>query len=294
MPFIEIKSDESELLSKFDKSVGEKLTNCDPNKFWSCKKDFELLINSDFAAEITRHLLLNMLDNPLSVDMRNQVNRTILLQKEIYSLVLSWNFSIEEDNKSLTTHGSHAMVSVLSKDAVSVDFYQLMEPNFEVYEPGKKLTHSHKMTLQPNELLEIHGDRFIVDIEPSPNLLMVTFIMEPLWHQIWSFDRQSLSSWSASASSLSDTQLKITLEIFRLFGQENSIDAVVKLCDHENYDVRWEAIRTLGMLRLDLAEERLREAVFDKHPHIRESAIATLTQIQLYKKDLENGINNQL
>lgn len=294
MPFIEIKSDESDCLKAFDKAVGEKLTTCDSDKFWSCKQDFETLIKSNFTAEITRSLLQDMLDDPFSSDMRNQVNRTILLQKETYSLVLSWNFSVELNDQSLSTHGSHAMVSILSKTPVSVDFYDFTEPDMEVYEPGKKLNYSHNTTLQPKEVLEIHGDRYIADIEPSPNLLLITFIMEPLWNQIWSFDRQSLSSWSVSASSLGHTQLKMALEIFKLFGEENAIEAVLKLCEHESHDVRWEAIRTLGMLRFDLAEERLKEAIFDKHPHIRQSAIETLSQLQLYKKDLENGNNNQM
>ena len=294
MPFIEIKSDESDCLKAFDKAVGEKLTTCDSDKFWSCKQDFETLIKSNFTAEITRSLLQDMLDDPFSSDMRNQVNRTILLQKETYSLVLSWNFSVELNDQSLSTHGSHAMVSILSKTPVSVDFYDFTEPDMEVYEPGKKLNYSHNTTLQPKEVLEIHGDRYIADIEPSPNLLLITFIMEPLWNQIWSFDRQSLSSWSVSASSLGHTQLKMALEIFNLFGEENAIEPVLKLCEHESHDVRWEAIRTLGMLRFDLAEERLKEAIFDKHPHIRQSAIETLSQLQLYKKDLENGNNNQM
>ncbi len=294
MPFIEINSDESDCLKAFDKAVSEKLTAIDTKKFWSCKTDFETLINSNFAAEITRHLLLNMLDDPFSSDMRNQVNRTLLLQKETYSLVLSWNFAVDINDQSLTTHGSHAMVSILSKNPVAVNFYNFIVPNMEVYEPGRKLTYSHETALKPKELLEIHGDRYIADIQPSPNLLMITFIMEPLWNQIWSFDRQNLSSWSVSASTLGHTQLKIALEIFKLFGEENALPAVIKLCEHENHDVRWEAIRTLGMLDLDLAEERLKDATFDSHPHIRQSAIETLSQIQLYKKDLENGFDNQV
>jgi hypothetical protein len=284
MPFIEIVSNESECLSRFDKAVSEKLTTCDAEKFWSCKTDFETLVNSSFTSEITQHLLMGMLENPYSTDMRNQVNRTLLLQKETYSLVLSWNFAAEDNDQSLSTHGSHAMVSILSKAPVSVDYYDLTMQNMEVYEPGKKLNYSHQKTFQPKEILEIHGDKFIADIEPVPNLLMVTFIMEPLWNQIWSFDRKSLSSWSVSAASLGHTQLKIVLEIFKLFGAENAIEAVLKLCKHENHDVRWEAIRTLGMLRLDLAEERLQEAVNDTHPHVRESAKDTLAQLQIFKK----------
>ncbi|MDO8260779.1 MAG: hypothetical protein Q7T50_04775, partial [Candidatus Magasanikbacteria bacterium] len=142
MPFIEIVSNESECLSRFDKSVSEKLTTCDAEKFWSCKKDFETLVNSNFTSEITQHLLMSMLENPYSTDMRNQVNRTLLLQKETYSLVLSWNFAAEDNDQSLSTHGSHAMVSILSKAPVSVDFYDLTMQNMEVYEPGKKLNYS--------------------------------------------------------------------------------------------------------------------------------------------------------
>lgn len=61
-------------------------------------------------------------------------------------------------------------------------------------------------------------------------------------------------------------------DVLSLFDSESSIPAFEVMSNHPSYYVRWRAIQGLAYISTDLGMKKLKEALHDKHPHVRQAA----------------------
>jgi len=281
MPFINIMTEGSESLDAFAKQVSEKLDGADPRTtFWQCSDAFEALVASDFLTVIGHDYLRTMLDTPEHTTGQWQMHQAVLIQHPSFSLNLTWALEPVDLEPTIPSQPAHAMVCALGFRSIVLDMYRLPDVDLDVFEKGALLTFSHQVVLEPRQILELDGAQWVADVRPSSGACVATFTSAPLGTQVWSFDRASRESWAVSASSIEATQIKETLGILRRFKHRDAAATVDRLCVHPNHDIRWEAIKTLGVLDSGLALARLREAQSDAHPHVRASACRTLTRIE--------------
>jgi hypothetical protein len=221
-----------------------------------------------------------MLDAPERSDAQWQVNHLPLIQNTFFSLNVTWALVAEPHEATIPSHGAHAMLCVLGRERAVADMYAMPEVDLEVFETGATLTYSHEQALLPNQIVEIDGRQWVADIHPQAGTCIAMFVTAPLWTQIWSFDRVSKQAFGVSASTQETTQIKETLGILRRFKHREAARTVARLCAHPCHDIRWEAIKTLGILDVAMALEKLREARNDSHPHVRACASRTLSEIE--------------
>jgi len=281
MPFITIKTEGCAALDAFAQQVTSKLDGADPRQaFWQCSDAFETLVASDFLRVIGDGFLRTMLSNPIHTTSQWQVHQAVLIQHPSYSLSLTWSLGKVAREPTLPSHAAHVMICALGNEDVVIDMYRLPDVDLDVFEKGAALTFSHQVVLGRHQILELDGQQWVADAHPSEGMCLASFASSPLSTQVWSFDRASSEAWAVSSSSLEATQVKETLGILRRFKHREAAAAVDRLCAHPHHDVRWEAIKTLGVLDSGRALARLREAQSDTHPHVRASASRTLARIE--------------
>jgi len=281
MPFIKIQTEGSAELDTFARHVAERLDGADPRKtFWECSDAFEALMASRFLTGIGHGFMQTMLDAPTHVSGQWQVHQAVLIQQPSCALTVTWTLGDTPIEPTIASHGAHVMICTIGSRPLVIDMYQLPRVDLDVFETGAALAFSHQVVLEPRQILELDGEQWVADAHPCGGTCIVTFASAPLCNQIWSFDRATKQSWSVSSSSQESTQIKETLGILRRFKHAEAAPTVERLCAHPNHDIRWEAIKTLGILDSARALERLRQAASDAHPHVRASAARTLSKIE--------------
>ncbi len=281
MPFIDIMTEGSPALDTFARQVNGTLEGADlRTAFWRCGDAFEALMASDFLKPVGHAFLQRMLDAPMQVTGQWQMHHAMLIQHPCYALRASWNLVDAVDDATIASHPSHSMLCALGSEPVVIDMYRMPEVDIEVFETGAPLAYSHDIVLAPGQVLELDGLHWVADPRSGGRNCIVTFTSAPLGSQVWSFDRATKKAWAVSASSQDDTQIKETLGILRRFRLKEAAPTVDRLCEHPHHDIRWEAIKTLGVLDAALAVERLRQARSDVHPHVRTSAARTLSTLE--------------
>ncbi len=280
MPFIKINTEGSPELDTFARHIAERLDAADPRRaFWQCSDAFEALMASDFLTGIGHAFMQTMLDTPTRSSGQWQVHQAVLLQQPSYALTVTWTLGDVPSDPTIASHAAHAMICTIGSRPILIDMYQMPPVDLNVFEKGALLAFSHQVILEPRQILELDGEQWVTDAHPCAGTCIVTFASAQLGTQIWSFDRATKESWAVSSASQESTQIKETLGILRRFKHADAAPTVERLCAHPNHDIRWEAIKTLGILDSARAIERLRQAASDAHPHVRASAARTLSKI---------------
>lgn len=280
MPFIDIMTEGSPELDEFARHVHRSLEGADHRTaFWRCSDAFETLAASGFLTHVGHRVIQTMLDTPTHVTGQWQTHHAILIAQPSYALRTTWSLAESAPEASIVSHASHMMLCSLGTQPVVIDMYRLPPVDLEVFETGAALAFSHQVVLAHAQILEIDGEHWVADARSSADNCLLAFTSAPIRSQVWSFDRDSRQSWSVAAASQESTQIKETLGILRRFKLREAAATVDRLCAHPHHDIRWEAIKTLGVLDAALAIERLREARSDTHPHVRASAARTLSTL---------------
>lgn len=281
MPFIDIMTQGSPELDTFAQAVARTLEGADlRTAFWRCGDAFEALVASDFLREIGHGFLRTMLDTPTHATGQWQVHHAVLIQHASYALRVAWSLADVPPDATIASHAAHGMICSIGAEPVVIDMYRLPAVDLEVFAMGAELTYSHEVVLAPGQILELDGEHWVADAHTSASNCLLTFTSAPIGSQMWSFDRESRQSWAVSSSSQESTQIKETLGILRRFRLKEAAPTVDRLCTHPHHDIRWEAIKTLGVLDAGLAIERLRQARSDAHPHVRASATRALSTLE--------------
>jgi HEAT repeats len=281
MPFIDIMTEGSPELDAFAREVTHTLEGANlRTAFWKCSDAFEALVGSSFLKNIGHGFMQTMLDTPTRASGQWQVHHAVLVQHPSFALRVTWSLVDGPHEATIASHAAHSMICSVGTEPVVIDMYRMPAVDLEVFEIGAALEFSHQVVLAPRQILELDGQHWVPDARSSAGNCLITFTSTPIGSQVWSFDRSSRQSWAVSASSQEATQIKETLGILRRFKLKEAAPTVDRLCAHPHHDVRWEAIKTLGVLDAALAIERLRQASSDTHPHVRASAARTLSTLE--------------
>jgi hypothetical protein len=282
MPYLEIPSGGHPRLDQFTREVDALYDERQPSTFWRCRGAFDDFAQCSAVTDIANDALRAMLDSPTEPPVRWGVGKFTLAQKRAYSLALGWSVLARrqcKETESINTHGGHAMVHLCSALPLKVRYFALDGIDLRIFAPSLQLRHSHDEVLNPGCTVAIDGEKFIADFEEHPNVCLLVLLTAPLWPHIWSFDRDSLRSWTISAADKQTSELRVVLQIFRELGYAASDQVVRQLALHPVHDVRWEAIKTLTILNPAEGATALRSAIRDGHPHIRNAARRSLASL---------------
>lgn len=282
MPFFEITQAKNEHLKRFDQTVGEVFQKEGRDALWRCESAFRELIDSEFLREHIHAAIDGMLSEPFNTAHYGHKEHQIILQKADYAVELQWGSSARLDRaQSLATQSCDAMIAVANDYEVPIDFYNLDGVDQEVFNPQYKLTRGKRVVAKPREILHIHGADELIDPTFVPGACVIMFVTPPRFTQILSFDRDTLTAWGTSAAQQEITQIKVALQMFRMFNSEDAIPTAVRLFDHPAHDIRWEVVKTVMHLSKEEGIKLLRRAVTDRHPHVKNAASKTLQSLSI-------------
>lgn len=277
------------LLEIFDTDVSKKLCKSPVESFWQCRSDFELLLNSDAIVNELNDAIRPQIDNPSYISQKAHINNFFLLDSQYYDLSISWylenqtstfqNGNYISSPTGLCTMGKHGMIAAIGKKSVVCDLYEMPEVNIEIFESGLKLKKIDTLELKPGQVLEVNGLKHVLGIHETFGQCLLRFYSAPVSSIIWSFDKETLKSWGASATVLKQTQIKVLMNILKRLNYQESATNILQYCEHESHEVRWEAIITLGILAPEMAMQQLEKAILDVHPHVSSAAKKALQEI---------------
>lgn len=245
--------------------------------FWDCEPALQALLNSKAAQEEINAGLLGISGNP-SDSGEGAVGELVLQTGGGTALVISL---AEAPRRYLHVIPYHALYATLGQEDVPFDRYKAPEGyRNDLFDANLKLDAPIRGTLQPGQTLRLPCGDSAFDFHFEKPTLLLKFVTTAILPLEWLFKRDTLQAWQANDADLSFTQLRVAADVLGKVAHQSSIRPLKMMSHHGHHAVRWAAITNLGRINRSEAITRLREALEDPHPHVRNAAAKTLQKLE--------------
>ena len=143
---------------------------------------------------------------------------------------------------------------------------------------GLYLTESQ--TIEPGDVVTFNAPNEIIEFDKAaknePTILFIDNLMHPK-PLVWLFDRKTKMPQKVISADHNASQAEVFLALLTETNFIGGAVAVRKIFkENKHHFVRWSAVKCLLRINPDLGISALKEAINDPHPHVRNSARATL------------------
>lgn len=265
-------------LARFTGQVDLNIGNDPPDSFWSLEEEFRRLLHSGFLAGFINRELRRLMDTPSHMgDWRP--NQAMIHRGRGYALAL-WQF--EQPRRYIHSTPFYGMYAPVGTESLYYDIYKLpRDYRNDVFDPAIRLEPAGSGITAPGGILLLQSDQYVYDFRIAKPLTVLKFTTAAFHTMEWLFNRDSLHAWQANDSELISTQLRVAAYVLGRLAHQTSLEPLELLATHPHHAARWAAIQNLGRLNRTAAQEKLRKALDDPHPHVRNAAAKTLRQLKL-------------
>lgn len=264
-------------LSEFLAAVGRQFHYESPDSFWDCEPAFKELARSPAPRELIADQLTRLGASTWSAS-EGSASEVALHRGGGTALIVTL---VEVPLRYLHVFPHHAFYAVLGDKAVEYDRYAL-PANYrnDLFDPGLKLGPAEHGVLQPGDPLRLPCGQYAFDFKIENPVLLLKFVTTAILPLEWLFKRDTLQAWQANDADLSFTQLRVAADVLGKLAHQSSIKPLKLMSAHGHHAVRWAAITNLGRINRSEAILKLKEAVNDPHPHVRNAAVKTLRKLE--------------
>src|SRR5258706_6634102 len=175
----------------------------------------------------------------------------------------------------------HRMLGVLGPAALGLRLSQ-QRPGVrnEVFDPSAALLPNGDLALGPGDIATFVASRDVIGARhcDAPTLT-VLFGSEVQQSVRWQFDPATLLPLRAIAAETAPSRLQYTAQLFTHLGGESTLPGLRRMLEHREHFVRWTALQSIMAIDPIEGAARVREAVLDPHPHIRNAATRALVKL---------------
>lgn len=264
-------------LLKFENSIAKSFRPDVLESFWACEPAFvELLASKAAQAEINAGLIA-ISRNP-DESAAGASGELVLQTGGGTALVVSL---AEAPKRYLHVIPYHALYATLGQEEIAFDRYKAPEGyRNDLFDANLRLEAPIRGKLQPGQALRLACGDAAFDFHFEKPTLLLKFVTTALLPLEWLFSRDTLQAWQANDADLSFTQLRVAADVLGKVAHQSSIPPLKMMSHHGHHAVRWAAITNLGRINRSEAIARLREALEDPHPHVRNAAAKTLQKLE--------------
>lgn len=155
--------------------------------------------------------------------------------------------------------------------------------NREVFTPDIDIVSSTEHVLLPGEVLRIHAGIDLIDWHVEEPVTLLRFISAPQEYLQWTFQRNPLRPLFVASVDPAATQLSALCAFFAASKYPAAAKPMQKLSQHNNHQVRWEAVQSLWQIEPELGYESLILSLDDRHPHVRNAALKSMEKLKNHR-----------
>ena len=263
-------------LAEFLGAVSRHFNPDAPDTFWECEPALRKLLATPVAREVVNEELGKLGEIP---DHVGDWSPTELILHRGGGTAMSLSFS-GVSKRYLHVLPYHAIYAVLDSEKIVYDRYPLPKGyRNDLFDPNLRLGPAESGVLSRNDVLRIPCGENAFDFKIQKPVMMLKFVTTAILPLEWLFKRETLQAWQANDADLSFTQLRVAADVLGKMAHQSSMKALKLMTGHGHHAVRWSAIQNLGRINRTEAILKLKEAVNDPHPHVRNAAQKTLQKL---------------
>lgn len=171
----------------------------------------------------------------------------------------------------VATRPAPAMLASLSDTPLPLVFHALPAgTRLEVFDPECCLGPGRKELAHPWTRVDVHAPEEVVEVLSTHRepWCLLEFSLKPLSSQRWDFDRATLKPLGAALTHSESKLLLAMLSELARAGHSGATPEVMRLLQHEDFNVRWAALRCLGKISPNDVQTALHRLKNDPHPFI--------------------------
>lgn len=174
----------------------------------------------------------------------------------------------------------HLLIGAVGPAPLEVELYT-EEPvaRDDVFDPQRRLLPEAPRTLLRGDVLVLGAGRTVSVPRPTASTVLVSASAGPVRPLRWLYDSTTCRAVRAVAGDPTASRLELTAELLADLGGAAAAPTLIQLTAHTAHHVRWSALRALSRVDVDAAQDRLRLAADDPHPHVRMAARRTLARL---------------
>lgn len=242
---------------------------------------------NDFSLNYDINLVIEqILDQLVSKDNFNPENLTpnkiVLREENGYELSVFYNLPQQKtgnDNNVLYSYPTDIFFCPISNvHSSKIKIYRQNQKLKEnILNPDSYLVMDTEKETIPNQTIFIEKFSDVFELDKSLFFMAYTLIAkEGMLNYSWEYDAKTLAPIRVALTNVTIGRLMTSLKIFGMTQFLESKEILIKLTNHDEHCVRWEAVRSLINVDFEKGKKVLTAMLDDKHPEIRNAARKSL------------------
>ncbi len=268
-------------LHAFVTAVEETLAAGDEDAFWRCEPLVRALCASGFERDLINYELGRMNADRAYLPAGSTSLKLTIIRRPRYRLLLVLTKPTDVPETKYTTMPEHRILGVLGPGNVSTRLY-VQSPGLrnDVFDPTAALLPNGEIHLGPGDMTTFRaGHDVIGESHCQATTLTVLFASDMRSSILWEYDPVTLLPVRALAAETGSSRLQYTARLLAQVGGPSSLPGLRRLLEHRDHFVRWTALRSIMAIDPEEGTARVREAVHDPHPHVRNAATRSLAKL---------------
>ena len=270
-----MKKKNSEILKLFNKLSPKSLNQT----IIAALNDFSL----NYDVNLVIDQILDELVSGKNLNPRNLTSNKIIL-KEKDGFELSVFYNLPQENQSIKDNVLYSYPT----DMYFCPLTEVKESKIKIYKQNQELKENILDTdstlvfdseeyVIPNQTVFIERFSDIFELDKSLFFMAYTiFVKEWMLNYSWEYDAKTLAPVRVVLTNLTIGRLMTSLKIIGINQYLDSKEILIKLTNHDEHCIRWEAVRSLINIDFEEGKKVLNSMLHDKHPEVRNAAKKSL------------------
>lgn len=258
----------------------ESLLRDGPEGIWDVVPALEALIRSDLVSELLRTELEHMASEPAHLPT-GAVDTLLVARSRLFSLLLkTCDLGSDAARSQVFSLSEHVLLAIAGPAPLVLDVYsELPDYRNEVFDANRPLGPPERRTLQPGTVVAFRAGRDCPLPVSRARSFALQLLSRPVMRVQWVYDAQTRRAVRGVAADPGASRLEFAAQALAELRGEHAPERLASLCDHPDHFVRWTAIRCLTRVDFRAGVEKVRGAVNDPHPHVRNAATRALQKM---------------
>lgn len=247
------------------------------------QKEMEKMIKNNFVTSFLDYELHKFNNNSNYFPPASSFSSINLIDCKTVTLNLMSLLDVDYSSKKKSNaYSSDIILTSLSQKNINFDLFEQSSPYpLDILDISKKIKFKKNISLKFSESIFLGKQRDIAKFSPNKGndsfffLMLISKEEAPF---VWEYTNDGIPQRLISGNKQS-SRLEHTCDLLGKIGCLDSIPVLEKFIEHDNFNVRWEAVKSIMSISTDRGVTVLKNLVNDKHPHIRKAAKNSLERI---------------
>jgi len=249
------------------------------------KEDLEYLCTSPFLTQLINFELSELAKNPVYVPVPASFSFFTIFDCDYCSLfILSRKGSDFNNSLHCSPHAGDRILVSLNTEGIIYNLYNQNNPYpIDIIDRNKKLTLiGENLNLDFGEAILLRKDQDVFEYSKRNHQVNVLALYSkdegPF---VWEYDLKSLHPLRIVAGNYqTSSRVEHTCTLLGEIGNVKSIEKLFQLLEHSDFNVRWEAAKSIMWIDSDKGIEALNFLKNDSHPEIFKAVEKAFKQIE--------------